>query len=146
MDDRHMTLDIWLTTYTTGEAIGAGAGERKRWQYLPQGYIWYLEYAYLMTDTNKAASATNCNIWYLYDESGNAMCSLSGATILTAKRSPFGSVSATYRQIDASAAEKGFYAGFANSGAGETPMTGVHIVTRWSALRPGIAQTLDETY
>lgn len=141
-ESNKLIVDIPVSTYTT-----AGTGGAKKWYgILPQGDVWYLENAYLFTDTDKAASTTNCCIWYLYDADGNAIGSVSGASAISCMGTEFSSLSSTYRRIDAASTEKRFYLAFANSGAGETAMTGVHIITRWSALRPGSAATRDETY
>ena len=141
-ESNKLIVDIPISTYTT-----AGTGGTREWYgMLPQGDVWYLENAYIYTDTDKAASTTNCCIWYLYDADGNAIASVSGAAAISCQGTAFASFDSAYRRIDAASAEKPFYLAFANSGIGETAMTGVHVVTRWSALRPGSAATRDETY
>jgi len=106
------------------------------WSVLPIGYLYKLEDAYVMSQTNVAAGTTNVLTFQLSDEDSNLICSLAGSTAIVAAGVAMGSISATYRYIDATEAAHKIFVSTTCSGEGQT-FTNTNIVTRWSIHKPG---------
>lgn len=104
---------------------------------LPIGYLYKLEDAYVMSQTNVAAGTTNVTTFQLNDEDGNLICSKAGSAIIAASGTAMGSISATYRWIDATEAAEKIFVSNLCSGEGQSGFTNTHIITRWSIHKPG---------
>jgi len=131
------TLIIDITFYATSTAqLSPGYHMTAR---LPAGYIYYLEDAYLCPSTTVAAATTTANGWLLCDEDGNTIGTIANGAALAVAGTVFGSLSTTYREIDASSAAHSFYLLYVQSAQGVAPIGNYTVVTRWSRRRPGSA-------
>ena len=123
-------------TLTTSYQNSSGYGWYTR---LPAGFLYYIEDAYFYAATTVARDTTNGEVFYLKDEDGNTIASLSGhATALTGTGAAFASFSSTYREIDATSAAKRVKLCYVTSGSGQQPID-AQVILRIAVKRSGTA-------
>lgn len=102
---------------------------------LPAGYLYYVEDAYVMSQTDVAAGTTNVTTWQINDEDGNLVCSAPGSTAIPALGLAFTSFSSTYRWIKCAEGAKRLFVSMTCSGEGQA-FTNTQFIIRLSIHKP----------